>query len=147
MQGIGNLPEPVKTEIITWAKNNREKILQELDPNAKNVFTEKETENKVTPPTAKSAKRPFDSFYSTPGRRFSGNKDREVKPDIPEARPEKEKQTELQIEPMKNCLHGQFCSGLDASGEKRPICKQVGMPVFDLKHCPIGRWFKENSPG
>ncbi len=33
-----------------------------------------EPENIPTPPTAKTAKSPFDGFDSTPGRRFSGNK-------------------------------------------------------------------------
>jgi hypothetical protein len=37
----------------------------------------------------------------------------------------------LKIEPMTECLHGHPCRHLDAPGEQRPVCKKVGMPVFD----------------
>lgn len=113
LQGIGNLEEAVRVEIVQWAKENRETLLNELGKTQKG---QKRVEEKETQPTT------------------------------PEARPEKKDQIELQIEPMKNCLHGEPCGWLDAPGEKRPICRQVGMPVFDLKHCPAGRWFKENRP-
>jgi hypothetical protein len=41
LQGVGKLPENVKTEVVTWARENRGTILQELSPNVFNGFTEK----------------------------------------------------------------------------------------------------------
>jgi len=41
LQGVGSLPESAKAEIIAWAKSNRENILQELNPDVKNVLTYK----------------------------------------------------------------------------------------------------------
>ena len=42
LQGVGSLAEPLKSEIIAWAKNHRTKILKELSTDVKNVFTEKD---------------------------------------------------------------------------------------------------------
>ena len=41
LQGINALPPDTRAEVITWARNHREMILQELSPDAKNVFTQK----------------------------------------------------------------------------------------------------------
>jgi len=82
-----------------------------------------EMENKATRPTAKSAKRPFDSFYSTPGSRFSENED-----------------FNLEIEPMATCLHGKPCPHLDAPGKQRPGCRKASSPVFNIAACPLGKW-------
>jgi len=41
LSGMKRLPENTRAEVITWAKDNREAILKELNPNEKNVFTQK----------------------------------------------------------------------------------------------------------
>lgn len=41
LQGVGSLPENIKAEVVTWARDNRAAILQELNPDAKNEFTKK----------------------------------------------------------------------------------------------------------
>jgi hypothetical protein len=84
-----------------------------------------ELENMPTPPTAKTAKRPFDSKDSYRGRRFSGNQD---------------PGTGLKIEPMPDCLYGGKCRHLDAPGGCRPVCKNSGKPVFDMDACPLNKW-------
>jgi len=43
LQGVGSLPENVKAEVVTWARNNRDTILRELNPDEKNEFTKKGT--------------------------------------------------------------------------------------------------------
>ena len=83
-----------------------------------------ETENKPTPPTAKSAKTPFGSKDSTRGSLFSGN--------IPP-----------QIEPMTTCLHGGKCKHLDGPGDRRPLCNKADAPVFDMEACPVNQWARQ----
>jgi len=95
--------------------NRKISLLEELPKVPKGI----ETENKPTPPTAKSAKTPFDSFGSTPGSRFCG----------------------IKIEPMTICLHGKVCKHLDAPGTQRPVCSKAGNPLFDLTACPLGKWW------
>ena len=87
--------------------------LEELPKVPKGV----ETENKATPPTAKSAKRPFDSFDSTPGRRF------------------------FKIQKMTKCLHQKRCRHLISEPPERPYCAVNDIPVFDLEQCPLRLWF------
>lgn len=41
LQGMGSLPENVKAEVVTWARENRGAILKELTPDEKNELTEK----------------------------------------------------------------------------------------------------------
>jgi hypothetical protein len=130
LQGAGSLPENVKAEVVTWARNNRGTILQELTPDEKNEFTKKETENKPTPPTAKTAKTPFYPFCSDRGSRFSEKQD-----PTPEAPP-----APLKIMPMTACLDGKKCRHLNAPGDRRPICSKTGAPVFDMAACPLSKW-------
>lgn len=63
-----------------------------------------ETGNKATPPTAKSAKKPFDSFGSTPRRRFLGNKEKN--------------KNELWNESMTTCLHEKPCERVDTAAQE-----------------------------
>ncbi len=89
---------------------------------------EVEPENKATPGTAKTAKRPFDSKDSNRGSRFPENQNQS---------------TGLKIEHMTTCLHGRPCPHLHASGgDVRPTCRVNKTPVFDLEACPRGWWFK-----
>lgn len=85
-------------------------------PTAKTV----KSQNKAPEQTVKTVKTSFGTFDSTPGRHFSGN--------------------QLKIEPMEICLYGNKCFQLDAPGDRRPMCKATGVPVFDLKRCPKGWW-------
>ena len=71
-------------------------------------------------PTAKTVKRPFGTFDSTPERPFSEN--------------------ELEIQEMTKCLHGHPCDFLQSTPPERPICSIAGKAVFDLKRCPKGLW-------
>ncbi len=41
LSGMKPLPENTRAEVITWARNHREMIFKELNPNEKNVFTQK----------------------------------------------------------------------------------------------------------
>ena len=50
LQGMRSLSCEVKAEVITWARDNRGAILQELDPNVLNAFTSKGFEADLTPP-------------------------------------------------------------------------------------------------
>lgn len=95
LQGMRSLSCEVKAEVITWARDNRGAILQELDPNVLNAFTQKGFEEDLTPP---------------------------------------------EIEPMTNCLHGSRCKHLNGPDEHRPFCSKAGIPVFDLKACPLNLW-------
>jgi hypothetical protein len=53
----------------------------------------------------------------------------------------------LKIEPMDTCLHGKKCRYLDApGGNKRPACRYMGKPVFDMSSCPLNRWARQQSP-
>lgn len=71
VRGLGRLPEHARTEIVTWARNNRESILKDLAQLQKGQKGQKGgiTEKEPISPTAKTAKRSFDN---TPGGRFSG---------------------------------------------------------------------------
>ena len=90
-----------------------------------------EAENNATPLTAKSARSPFDSFGSTAGRRCPEN--------------EEKSKSGLRIEPMTECLHGKQCRHLDAPGERRPLCRESEIHIFDLIACPFKHWTKSRD--
>jgi len=48
---------------------------------------------------------------------------------------------QLDIEPIKKCLHNQKCKYLVSRAGERPMCKYEGEAIFDLDECPFGWWW------
>ena len=49
---------------------------------------------------------------------------------------------DIEIEPMRKCLHGRPCRHLDAPGMVSPMCELRVDGIFNLRECPLGLWWK-----
>ncbi len=54
---------------------------------------------------------------------------------------------ELSTARVQECLHGKSCQHLDAISGGRPLCSKTGIPISDLRSCPLCLWERRLKNG